>query len=79
MKPLKIEDQELKDAISSGKYYLEVGKRKFMLFEVEEVNESNVYHVTDEEDKKHLLKALNEDNPILTNEEVRRLLEDKFK
>lgn len=46
-----------------------------MLFEVEEVNDSNVYHVTDEEEKKQLLKALNEDNPILSNEEITRLLE----
>ncbi|MCS0542888.1 hypothetical protein NXY55_23205 [Aeromonas veronii] len=75
MRPLKIEDEELKKAISSGDYYLEVGKRKFMLFEVEEVNDSNVYHVTDEEEKKQLLKALNEDNPILSNEEITRLLE----
>jgi hypothetical protein len=75
MKPLKIEDHELKKAISSGEYYLEVGKRKFMLFEVEEVTDSNVYHVTDDEEKKQLLKALNEENPILSNEEVTRLLE----
>ncbi len=77
MKPLKIEDQELKKAITSGNYYLEVGKRKFMLLEVEEINDSNVYHVTDDEEKKQLLKALNEDNPILSNEEVTRLLEEK--
>ena len=77
MKPLKIEDQELKKAISSGDYYLEVGKRKFLLFEVEEVTNSNVYHVTNEEEKKQLLKALNEDNPILSSEEVTRLLEGK--
>jgi hypothetical protein len=75
MKPLKIEDPELEKAISSGEYYLEVGKRKFMLFEVEAVTDSNVYHVTNEEEKKQLLKALNEDNPILSNEEITRLLE----
>ncbi|WP_099354868.1 hypothetical protein [Fredinandcohnia onubensis] len=75
MKPLKIEDQELKNAITSGDYYLEVGKRKFMLFEVEEVTDSNVYHVTDAEEKKQLLKALNEENPILSNKDVTRLLE----
>lgn len=76
MKPIKIEDKELIKAISSGDYYLEVGKRKFMLFEVEEVTDSNVYHVTNEEEKKQLLKALNEDNPILSNEEVTRLFEE---
>nr|WP_304216799.1 hypothetical protein [Fredinandcohnia onubensis] len=74
MKPLKIEDPELEKAISSGEYYLEVGKRKFMLFEVEEVTDSNIYHVTDDEEKKQLLKALNEENPILSNEEITRLL-----
>ncbi|THE12338.1 hypothetical protein E1I69_11595 [Bacillus timonensis] len=76
MKPLKIEDQELKKAITSGNYYLEVGKRKFMLFEVEEVSDSNVYNVTDEEEENEILEALDEEkNPILSKEEIRRMLD----
>ncbi|MEH7381348.1 hypothetical protein V7138_12875 [Bacillus sp. JJ1533] len=78
MKPFKIEDQELKKAIISGNHYLEVGERKFLLFEVEEVNDSNVYHVTDEEEENEILEALDEEkNPILSKEEIRRMLEKK--
>lgn len=76
MKPIKIIDQVLKNAISSGDYYLEVGKRKYMLFEVEEVTESNVYHVTDQEEENEIVEALNEEkNPVLSEEEISKMLE----
>nr|WP_309098556.1 hypothetical protein [Fredinandcohnia onubensis] len=78
MKPLKIVDHELKNAITSGDYYLEVGKRKFMLFEVDEINESNVYHVIDKSEESEILDALNEENnPILSEEEISRMLKGK--
>jgi len=78
MKPIKIEDKELKEAIYSGNCYLEVGKRKFMLFEVDEINESNVYHVIDKSEESEILDALNEENnPILSEEEISRMLEGK--
>lgn len=74
MKPIKIEDREIIDAITSGDAYIEIDCRKFMLFEVEHVLGPDIYEVQDEEEKKLLLEALNGDNPILTDSDVDAML-----
>lgn len=35
MKPIKIENEEIKKAIYNGNTYIQVGNRKFLLFEID--------------------------------------------
>ncbi|QHE60406.1 hypothetical protein FHE72_04635 [Rossellomorea vietnamensis] len=42
---------------------------------VEKFRNDNGYQVTDPDEKKQLLKALEEDNPILSEEEIKKMLE----
>ena len=73
MKPLKINHKGLEKEIGAGNTYIEVGNRKFLLMEVNEVYDNNSYQVTDLEEEK-LLKALKEENPILSDDEIQALL-----
>lgn len=76
LKPIKLENQELIETVKEGKTpYVQIGKHKFLLFEVDQVTESDYYEVTDPEEKKQLLKALKYDNPVLTDTEVNEMLE----
>lgn len=70
MKLIKLENEELSNAITEGNACIQVGKRKFMLFEVEEVSRSDYYEVTDPEEEQLLLQALNDQNPSLSKHEV---------
>ncbi|HEO8418458.1 hypothetical protein [Niallia sp. FSL W8-0635] len=45
-----------------------------MLMEVEDVGNDDCYEVTDSEEEKQLRVALNQDNPILSDEEINRML-----
>jgi hypothetical protein len=74
MKPIKIENRDIINAITSGDSYIEIDSRKFMLFEVEQVPGSGIYEVTDAEEKKLLLEALEGDNPILSDADVDKML-----
>lgn len=74
MKPIKIEQEGLKEAIKSGKTYIQVGNKKFLLVEVEEVNKNDFYVVSDKEEETKLLEALNKYNPILSEEEMNKSL-----
>ncbi len=38
MKLLKLNNEELSNAITSGDTYIQIGSRKFMLFEVDEIS-----------------------------------------
>jgi hypothetical protein len=42
---------------------------------VQKFRNHNGYQVTDLDEEKHLLKALKEDNPILSEEEIKKMLE----
>ncbi|WP_156418712.1 hypothetical protein [Lentibacillus amyloliquefaciens] len=42
--------------------------------EVNEVYETNSYEVTDPEEERKLKKALKDDNPILSDEEMNKML-----
>ncbi|WP_080837386.1 hypothetical protein [Cohnella massiliensis] len=70
MKLLKLNNEELSNAITSGDTYIQIGSRKFMLFEVDEISQSGNYEVTDPEEEKLLLDAMNADNPSLSRQEV---------
>ncbi|WP_217593853.1 hypothetical protein [Cohnella sp. GbtcB17] len=70
MKLLKLNNEELSNAIISGETYIQVGSRKFMLFEVDEISQSGRYEVTDPEEEMLLLDAMNADNPSLSKQEV---------
>lgn len=76
MEPIRIEQDDIKKAIQSGHLYIQVGKRKFLLLEVEEVNNDDCYEVTDPDEEKRLIAALNENNPILSEEEIKKMLEN---
>lgn len=76
MKPIKVEDEEIKKAVNSGESYFQIGNRKFLLFEVEQIREPNVYEVSDQEEERKLLEALEDENPILSEEEISRMMDD---
>ncbi|WML58835.1 hypothetical protein [Neobacillus sp. PS2-9] len=74
MKPVKVENEEIRKVIISGEDYIQIDDRKFLLFEVEQIKEPNVYEVTDLDEESQLRKALEEDNPILSEEEINKML-----
>lgn len=77
MKAIKIENQDILEAVKSGSSYVEIGNRKFLLVEVEQYpdhDDANVYEVTDNEEKRLLLEALKGDNPILSDSEIDKVL-----
>lgn len=74
MEPIRIEHDDIKKAIQAGYSYIQVGKKKFLLMEVEDVGNDDCYEVTDPEEEKQLRAALNQDNPILSDEEINRML-----
>lgn len=49
MKLVKLENEELSNAITYDYTYIQVGSRKVMLFEVEEVSQLGYYENTDPE------------------------------
>jgi hypothetical protein len=75
MEPIRIDQDDVKKAIQSGHSYIQVGKQKYLLMEVEEVSHDDGYQVTDPEEEKQLLKALDGDNPILSEDEIKKMLE----
>lgn len=74
MEPIRIGHDDIKKAIQTGHSYIQVGKKKFLLMEVEDVGNDDCYEVTDSEEEKQLRVALNQDNPILSDEEINRML-----
>jgi hypothetical protein len=76
MKAIKIENRDIINAITSGDSYIEIDSRKFMLFEVEQIQDPGIYEVTDPEEKKLLVEALEGDNPIISEEEADKMLGD---
>lgn len=74
MEPIKVDDYEVKKAIKSGQPYIQVDSKKYLLMEVEEVNEYTGYIVTDPEEEKPLRAALYKENPILSEDEINAML-----
>lgn len=74
MKPIKIENEEIEKAICTGNTYIQVGNRKFLLFEIDQMMDPNGYEVTDPDEERQLLNALKGDNPVLDEEEISRIL-----
>ncbi len=74
MKPVKINSQEILKAINSGNGYIQVDGRDFLLLEVEKIDDASIYEVTDPEEEKQLLQALNKNNPILSDKEIDSML-----
>jgi hypothetical protein len=75
MKPIEIQNEDIRKAICSGDSYILIGDRKFLLFEVDQIGEPNVYEVTDADEEKALLQALESINPILSDEEIHKMLD----
>lgn len=78
MKPIKVEDEEIKRAICSGESYLQIGDRKFLLLEVE-ICDPNIYEVVDPVEEEQLQAALEHENLVLSEEEIKRLLDTRNK
>jgi hypothetical protein len=76
VKPIKVENEDLKRAVNLGEPYIQIDNRKFLLIEVDQIREPNVYEVTDPKEEKQLLKALEKNNPILSDEEIDKMLSD---
>lgn len=76
MEPLKVNDKNVKKAIQSDTPYIQVGNRKFLLIEIEEVNNINGYEVNDPVEAEKLLAALNDENPLLSEDEINEMLGD---
>lgn len=74
MKPLKIDHEELEKEIHCGNPYIQVGKKRYLLMEENEVYDVNSYEVTDLEEGAMLIKALEEDNPVLSDKEIKKML-----
>jgi len=74
MKPIRIEEENLKEAVNNGPAYIQVGDKTFMLMEIEEVDEDGSYVVSDPVEESKLLEAMNEYNPILSEKEVNERL-----
>ena len=74
MKPIKVEHEDLKRTIQNGHSYIEVDNKKYLLLEVEEVNKNDCYTVSDPIERSKLLEALNQHNPILSDEEINKML-----
>lgn len=79
MKLVRLDNEELSNAITDGDTYIQVGNRKFMLFEVEEVSQPGYYEVTDSEEEMLLSEAINGDNPSLSKQEVLEQLSQRKK
>jgi hypothetical protein len=76
VKPIKVENEDLKRAVNLGEPYIQVDNRKFLLIEVDQIREPNVYEVTDPKEEKQLFKALEKNNPILSDEEIDKMFSD---
>ncbi|GIP36067.1 hypothetical protein [Paenibacillus sp. J2TS4] len=74
MKPVKIDNEDIIKVIQSGFPYIQVGDRKFLLMEVNEVNQEGIYEVTDPAEEEQLLKALNQSNPIIPDDQIIKML-----
>jgi len=78
MKPIKVDNEDILKAIGSELPYIQIGNRKFLLFEVDQISEKDVYEVTDYEEERLLLEALEGDNPILSETEIDKILDNKL-
>ena len=79
MKLIKLENDELSKVVIDGDLYIQVGSRKFMLFEVEEMGQSDYYEIADPEEEKLLLEAMQDDSHSFTTEEVLTLISESRK
>jgi len=70
LKLVKFENEELISAINTGDAYIQIGNRKFMLFEIEEVPQAGYYEVTDPDEEVLLLEAMESYNPSLSKQEL---------
>lgn len=74
MEPIKLDQNEIVKAVQSGNHYIQVGKKKFLLMEVDEVCESKKYIVKDPDEKKQIIRAIKKNTPKLNDEQIEKLL-----
>lgn len=79
MKLIKLENEELSKAVLDGDMFVQIGNRKYMLFEVDEVGQSDYYDVTDPEEEKLLLEAMQDDTNSYSTQEVLNLMSEQHK
>lgn len=61
MELFNVSDKSVKKAIQSDTPYIQVGNRKFLLYEVEDISINGGYEVSDPIEEQKLLVALNDD------------------
>jgi indole-3-glycerol phosphate synthase len=77
VKPIKVENEDLKRAVKLGEPYIQIDNRNFLLIEVDQIREPNVYEVTDPKEEKQLLKALERNNPIMSDGDIDKMFSDQ--
>lgn len=77
-KAIRIRDGELAQALEAGADYLIVGKRRFLLVEVDDVGD-DMYEVTDPVEIELVLEAMQDTSPVLSGEEARAYLKARLK
>jgi hypothetical protein len=74
MKHIRINQDDVNKAFNHT-YLHPMQERKYPLMKVEKFRNDNSYLVIDPDEEKKLLRALKEDNPTLTEEENKKMLE----
>ncbi|CAM3239715.1 hypothetical protein FITA111629_11885 [Filibacter tadaridae] len=74
MKFVQLENEELANAVATGDAFIQIGNRKFMLFEIEEASQTGNYEVVDSEEKLLLQEAMNNYNPPVSKQEILKRL-----
>ncbi|WP_262176493.1 hypothetical protein [Saccharococcus sp. Marseille-Q5394] len=78
MKLIKFDDAKAKKA-HSGHPCIQVDAKKQLLMEAEEINDCSYYVVTDSEEEKQLRDALAKTFPLLTEDDINKMLGIKAK
>ncbi len=78
-KAIQVQDPELLSALQEGADYLIVGKRRFLLVEVEEGEAGTFYDVQDPEEIEVARRALRDDSRRLAGEEAGAYLVNRLK
>lgn len=77
-KSIQVRDAELIRAVEAGAEYLVIGKRRFLLVQVDEASEEP-YHVTDPEEVALVREALQDTSPRLSGDAAREFLKARLR
>lgn len=78
-KDVYVRDAELIRALEEGADYLVAGRRRFLLVEVDDSNQTEPYNVTDPDEVALIQEALEDTSPRLSGDEARAYLKARLK